>query len=102
MSAINKFELMRNYLNKLQGLFYKFYEYSELPIMDNSLEVIDDIPEDYYGHNLTGKHKMIMLFYTGQSNHFPGILIGEHDYENCLDQLPIYIMDLSSDDIGNV
>ena len=69
---------------------------------DISVEIIDDITSNktggYYGWNLTGKYRMIMLFYTGQSNYFPGIWIGQQNHDNDLEKCPIYICDIASDD----
>lgn len=64
------------------------------PCMDIYLDIIDE--DDFYGVNFTGKQKVYILFFTGSSDYFPAIWIGEND-ENKLDEMPIYILDLSSD-----
>lgn len=96
---------MEEYLSKYENLCQVLSSIDDcvLPIMDLGGFINDD-PEDYYGCNLTGKFRMYMLFFTGQSNYFPGILVGEQNEDN-LDQYPIYIIDIASDNefelIGN-
>ena len=64
------------------------------PCMDITLDVIDE--EDFYGLNFTEKQKVYSLFFTGSNDYFPAMWIGEDDEEK-LDEMPIYILDLSSD-----
>lgn len=59
---------------------------------DLEMELIDD--PDYYGCNFTGDKKVYMLFFRGSSDYFPAIWIGNDDI-NKIDQMPIYILDLS-------
>lgn len=63
-----------------------------LPCMDLSIDYIDEA--DYYGCDFRETQKTIMLFFTGSSDYFPGIWIGNDSLE-LIDQMPIYIFDLS-------
>lgn len=65
---------------------------SDLPCMDISLNLIDE--DDYYGVNFTNNKKVYMLFYTGSTDYFSGIWIG-NDNIDFLDSMSIYIFDLS-------
>jgi hypothetical protein len=75
-----------------EDLFQKISELDPpLPTMDASMDLINE--KDYYGIDFT-KNPVYMLFFTGSSNYFPGIL----PIENIpLDQCPIYIFDIASD-----
>lgn len=93
---------INDYLESYEDLWHDINEWgnAELPIMDISMDVIDE--KDYYGSDFRGDRKVIMMFYTGQSNFFPGI----HCIKDVsLDECPIYIFDLASDSepelIGN-
>lgn len=50
---------------------------------------------DFYAIDFTETHQVYMLFFTGSSDYFPGIWIGNDDI-NDIDSMPIYIFDLSS------
>ena len=63
-----------------------------IPCLDISLEYRDE--EDDYGVNFSKKQRVFELFFTGSSDYFPAIWIGDEN-EELLDQLPIYIFDLS-------
>lgn len=74
------------------------------PCMDIVLEIVDE--NDYYGVDFRGDQKVYELFFPGSSNYFPAIWIGNDDDIEKLDELPIYVLDLSSDEnefecIGN-
>lgn len=79
-------------------------ECSNLTCMDISLDLIDE--SDYYGVDFSNEKKVYMLFFTGSSDYFPGIWLGNFNIE-FLDSIPIYIFDLSdldnnkSEPIGN-
>lgn len=68
------------------------------PCMDVDVGLIDET--DYYGIDFSGKQRVLSLFFTGQSNYFPGIWIGNEkelkNYTN-IDEYPVYIFDLSND-----
>ena len=61
-----------------------------LPCMDIVYQLIDK--PDYYGVNFT-QNPVIKLFFTEQSTYFPALFLIENVQ---FDQLPIYIIDLSS------
>lgn len=63
-----------------------------LQCMDAAMELIDE--EDYYDVDFSKDKQVYMLFFTGASNYFPGIWIGDSDPE-LIDQMPIYQFDLS-------
>lgn len=97
-------EKMNEYLEDYEDLWQEICDLTPvLPIMDLGMNIIDE--DDYYGCDFSGDKKVMMLFFTGQSNYFPGIYIGNRKYKNELDKLPIYIFDLASDNqveyIGN-
>ena len=81
---------IENYLEKYEELWYTNEG-------DIALNIIDDNPEDYYGWKLTGKYRMMMLFFHGQSNCFPGIWIGNDDHDDDLEKCPIYFCDIPDD-----
>lgn len=92
------------YLENYQDLWWELSQKDAcLPCMDVTMDMVDE--EDYYGCDFTGKRQVIELFFTGSSDYFPGFFIGKDNYEDNLDQYPIYIFDLSSDEpvelIGN-
>ena len=80
-----------NYLNTYEDLFSEMSNHDPpLPVMDVSMKLINE--KDYYGCNFS-KNNMYMLFFTGQSNYFPGIYIVKNVN---LDECPIFIIDTSS------
>lgn len=96
---------MIEYMSDHQDLFYELQlnnlcsdmllgDVTDLDTIDNE----DDTPENYFGFNFTGVNRTCMLFFTGDSTHFPGIYVGFHDLENELDKCPIYIMDSEKED----
>lgn len=78
---------------------WQFFSYinAPLPCMDADFDVIDEC--DYYGCDFTGKHKMCMIWFTGQSNYFPGFWIGDNELDTIdnIDEYPIYIIDIAMD-----
>ena len=92
---------INEYLYNYEDLWREVAQHEpELPIMDPAMDMIDE--PDYYGYDFTGDKSVYMLFFTGQSNYFPGIHVKKGDK---IDQSPIYIFDLQSDQkpllIGN-
>ena len=88
---------IKEYLEEYEELWQEMsYHEIYLPVMDISLELIDD--NDYYDCNFTGEKRLIELFFTGSSNYFPGFWVGQDDYANDLDKYPIYIFDLGTNE----
>jgi hypothetical protein len=94
---------IRDMLSKYEELF-QFISDIELdthPCMDVSLD-----ENDYYGADFFGKQRVCQLFFTGSSDYFPAIWIGEN--ENNIDKMHVFILDLSDSDniisepLGNV
>lgn len=65
-------------------------------ISDVDFEILDD--EDELGIDFSGKQKIYKIFFTGSSDFFPAIWIGEDDINN-LEKYPVYMIDCSSNDI---
>lgn len=72
-----------------QDIEYEYY------VGDVGMNIIDE--EDYYGCDMSGDQRVIMMFFVGHSDCFPAIWIGNDDMSR-LDEMPIYILDLSSDE----
>jgi hypothetical protein len=102
---MNKLEKMINLLNikypdgeYLDGdLWQKISDLncSDLPCMDISLEPIDE--SYYYGVDFSNEKKVYILFFTGSSDYFSGIWLGNYNIE-FLDSMPVYLFDLSDSD----
>ena len=94
---------MDDYLQTYQDLWWSMDDGVEVPMYDVAMHLIGE--NDYYGCDFTGRQQMIMLFFTGSSDYFPGIWVGNDNYKNNLDEYPIYVLDLSSENdaefIGN-
>lgn len=94
---MNSKERILQYLEKYEDLW-------QVHEGDIDMTIIDDKPDDWYGWNLTGKYRMIMLFFK-TSNYFPGIWIGENEHNDDLEKCPIYLCDIASDEepiyVGN-
>lgn len=91
MTTLDK---LRNLLTRYEHLFQLDHAPDVNPCMDVSFDLIDDT--DYYGVDCSGSQQLYMLFFTGSSDYFPAIWIGNDDV-NHIDYMPIYIVDLSSD-----
>jgi hypothetical protein len=89
---MKKYKEIKDFLNEHEELWYKIDEHGEnkLPLMDVDMEI-------------DKKTKVCKLFFTGDSDYFPGIHIMEKNI--ALDKCPVYVFDLQSDDppelIGN-
>lgn len=72
------------------------------PCMDTVFDVIDEY--DYYGCDFFGKNKVVQLFFTGNSQYFPAIWIGDQDLNKIenLDEYPVYIFDLQNYDTNPI
>jgi hypothetical protein len=65
------------------------------PCMDAGLYYQNSI--DNYGVDFSGDQKVYEIFFTGTSDYFPAIWSGTDD-EEIIDQMPVYIFDLSNSD----
>lgn len=83
---------MEEYLEKYELLWGEIDQHDPpLPCMDLAMNLIDEC--DYYGLDFRGEKKVYMLFFTGQSNYFPGINVRKGE---AIDESPIYIFDIAS------
>ncbi len=97
---MNKLDELKSLLGHYEHLFQNVHDYKTdaRPCMDVALELINDA--DYYGVNCTGDQQLYMLFFTGSSDYFPGVWIGNDDIDN-IDQMPVYILDFSNSDCND-
>lgn len=98
MTTTSVRQQMVDYLLRYQDLFYQLQNITDyLPVGEvTDLAIIDEVDEDptnFFGFDFTGDYRATMLFFTGSSTYFPGILIGHHEFEMNADKLPIYLMD---------
>ena len=88
---------VQDYLENYQDLWWEISQKGAyLPCMDVTMDMVDE--DDYYGCDFTGKRQVMELFFTGSSDYFPGFFIGKDNYEDNLDQYPIYVFDLSTNE----
>lgn len=88
-------DLLVNYEHLFQNI--NDHETKAYPCMDVSLDLINEL--DFYGVDFTGEQQVHSLFFTGSSDYFPAIWLGESNI-NEIDQMPVYILDLSSSQDG--
>jgi hypothetical protein len=93
---MTEFIKIKDYIKEFEDLFEKLeMNYNlPLPFIYTYCDVIDD--EDYYGYNFSKDQKIYMLFYNGSSNFFAGIYKPKNSEQFEIDELPIYIFDLSN------
>ncbi len=102
---MSRFERIEEFLHECQELFWELRELEVAwnPLMDVSFRMIDE--ENYYGVNFTGDQRVCELFFTSQSNYFPGIWVGQGDLED-IDKYPIYVFDIAGEEepepLGNI
>ena len=103
---MNKLDELRDILNEYGHIFQNISELetNAYPSMDVSLDLINE--PDFYAVDFTEIQQVYTLFFTGSSDYFPGIWIGNDDI-NDIDSMPVYIFDLLSDcetlePVGNV
>jgi hypothetical protein len=84
-----------DYLYKYSSLWFHL-SFHNLSYADITLDELDDM--DYYGVNFSGNKKVFQLFFSGSDDFFSCFWIGnDTSYKSILDQIPIYQLDLSSD-----
>lgn len=95
-------EQIENYLNEYEELWHEISKYDSLyPCGDVAMNIINE--KDYYGFNFSKHRKVYEIFFAGSNNFFPAICNVIN--EKIIDQYPIYIFDLASDNnssyVGN-
>lgn len=97
-----KLQKIEKFLEEYEDLWQNIaYNGGALPCGDFTIDVIDE--NDYYGCNFSEENRVIMFFFTGQSNYFPAIHIGNISEDMCenIDEFPVYIFDIVGDTDNN-
>ena len=93
---MNKFEQIEKYLNNYQELWWRMAESDALyPIMDVDLSLSGGEEELV---EMKNKMKIMKIFFCGDCTLFPAFWIGDENVENNLDEYPIYIFDLETNE----
>ena len=84
---------IRKFLEDYEDLWMVMSEY-ECYCMDIAFTIIEDI--NFLGFDFSGDNRIIQLFFMGSCDHFQFFWVGNHNYEQNLDQFPIYEIDSES------
>ena len=92
---MNKYEEIECYLNNYQDLWWKICDTSPpYPMMDVDLELSDG--EDLV--EMKNKMRVMKIFFAGDSTFFPAFWIGNDNFDDNLDQQPIFIIDFETNE----
>lgn len=85
---------IRYFLESYQDLWWVIDQSVDtLPCMDVVVDINEDT--DFYRVDFSGEQMVCTLFFTGCSNYFPAIWIGNNN-SNDIDKYPIFVIDCSS------
>ncbi len=85
------------YLEDYQDLWWQICCWDlELPVGDVVGDIMDE--SNHFGVDFSGEQSIIYLFHTGSSEYFPGIWIGCKNCSKKIDEMPIYVIDVTSEE----